>query len=306
MKYSTLKKTDIEISKLGVGTNAIGGHNLYENLDEKQGQDFLREALNNGITFVDTADIYGVGRTEELVGEVLTDYPRDSYVLATKGGQTVDGPNNHPNYLREAVERSLSRLQVEYIDLYYLHFYDQKTPLVESIGELSRLVEEGKIKSIGVSNLTIDQLKEANNYNNISALQSPYNLLNRSVENDVLPYCIENNISFIPYGPLAFGILGGKYDKNFKLAEGDWRNSISLFEAEAFQKNLDKVNQLKGIASRKGTAVSNVSIAWLMTKEGIDSVIPGGKYPEHVKKNIKSLEVKFTTQDLEELNTIFS
>ena len=306
MRYSILKKTEFKISKLGLGTNAVGGHNLYKNIDEQEGIALLEEALNQGINFIDTADGYGRGRSEELVGQVLKNKPRDSFVLATKGGQTSSGPNNTPSYMREAVEHSLHRLNMDDVDLYYVHFPDGKTPLTETIGELSRLKEEGKIKAIGVSNMSIEQLKEANSTGQISALQSPYHMLNRSAEKDLLPYCIDHDISFIPYGPLAFGILGGNYTKDFKLDDGDWRHKIPLFKQEHFATALDIVEQLKVIAANRGIELSNLALAWLLAQDGVDAVIPGGKRPEHVKRNMPSIEVTLTRDELQQIDAILN
>lgn len=303
MKFHTLKKTNIKISEIGLGTNAVGGHNLFENLNEQDGKELVSAALDLGITFIDTADIYGKGRSEELVGEVLNNYSRDEFVLATKGGRHwfEDGSvktDNHPQYLRGAFENSLKRLQMDYVDLYYLHSPDNETPLAESIGELSRLKEEGKIRAIGISNVTLEQLKEANVHNDISVLQSPYNLLNRSGEQNLLPYCIKNEISFIPYGPLAYGLLGGKYTKDFKLGKGDWRTSDPLFQGESFEQTLVKVEALKGIAEEKQTTLPNLALAWLLAQDGVDTVIPGGKHKKQVANNVKATDVLLTNEDL--------
>lgn len=309
MKFNTLKKTNISISEIGLGTNAVGGHNLFTNLNEEEGKLMVAKALDLGITFIDTADIYGKGRSEELVGEVLSGFNREDYVIATKGANHwyEDGTvkiNNDPAYLRDALENSLKRLKMNYVDLYYLHFPDDVTPLAESIGELSKLKQEGKIKAIGVSNLTLDQLKEANAHNDISVLQSAYNMLDRSVEEDLLPYCVENNISFIPYGPLAFGLLGGHYTNNFKLSEGDWRHSVPLFNEVNFEGVLKKVDFLKEFAAKKETNVSNLALAWLLAQEGIDSVIPGGKRKEQIEENVKASEITLTQHDLKEIKEI--
>ncbi|SDN68659.1 aldo/keto reductase [Bacillus sp. OK048] len=296
MKYTTLKKSELKVSEIGLGTNAVGGHNLFQNLKEADGIDFVREALNNGVNFIDTADIYGLGRSEELVGEVIKEFNRNDIVIATKGAQhwSPDGSvrtDNRPKYLREAVEKSLQRLQLDFVDLYYLHFPDNETPFTESIGELARLKKEGKIRAIGVSNVSIEQLKEANAHGDISVLQSPYNMLDRSAEAELLPYCVENNISFIPYGPLAFGLLGGGFTKNTTIDSQDWRNSIPLFQGEQFQQTLETVDKLKEVAAQKETSLPNLALAWLLAQEGVDAVIPGGKRKERILENIHASEI---------------
>lgn len=311
MKYTKLKKSNLDVSVIGLGTNAVGGHNLFQNLDEEEGKDLVREALNIGVNFIDTADIYGLGRSEELVGEVLKEFKRDDYVIATKGAQHwfEDGSvktDNRPTYIREAVEKSLRRLQLDYVDLYYLHFPDHKTPFTESIGELAQLKEEGKIGGIGISNVTLEQLKEANVHNNITVLQSSYNMLDRSAEEDLIPYCIENNISFIPYGPLAFGLLGGRFTKDSMLDTQDWRNSIPLFQGEQFQRTLTKVEKLKEMATQKETTLPNLALAWLITQKGVDSVIPGGKHKERIRKNVQASEMSLSEKDLTIINSILS
>ncbi|MFF2449412.1 aldo/keto reductase [Neobacillus sp. NPDC058068] len=311
MKFSTLKNTEFKVSEIGLGTNAVGGHNLFQNLNEADGIDFVREALNNGVNFIDTADIYGLGRSEELVGEVLKEFKRDDFVIATKGAQHwfEDGSvktDNRPEYLRDAVEKSLQRLQLDYVDLYYLHFPDNETPFAESIGELARLKEEGKIRAIGISNVSIEQLKEANAHGDISVLQSPYNMLDRSAQAELLPYCVENNISFIPYGPLAFGLLGGGFTKDSKLDSQDWRNSLPLFQGEQFHQTLETVDKLKEIAIQKETSLPNLSLAWLLAQEGVDAVIPGGKRKERILENIHASEIILSKEELNIINDILS
>ena len=311
MNYTKLKKSNFEVSTIGLGTNAVGGHNLFQNVNEQDGKDFVREALNLGVTFIDTADIYGLGRSEELVGEVLKEFNRDNLVIATKGSQNFTNlddvkTDNRPDYLREAVEKSLQRLQLDYVDLYYLHFPDIVTPFAESIGELARLKEEGKIRSIGISNVSLEQLKEANVHGDISVLQSPYNMLDRSAEEALLPYTIENDISFIPYGPLAFGLLGGGFTKESKLEAGDWRHSVPLFQGEQFIQTLDKVKQLKEFAVSKNTTLPNLALAWLLAQKGVDAVIPGGKRKERIRENVQASDIRLAKEELNLIDGILS
>ncbi|WP_372868448.1 aldo/keto reductase [Planomicrobium okeanokoites] len=306
MKYSLLPKTDLKISAIGLGTNAVGGHNLYDNLNEEDGKNLVRTALDNGISFIDTADVYGTGRSEELVGEVLKEYPRDRYVIATKGGSDWRNGirDNSPEYLRKAVGESLERLQLESIDLYYIHWPDNKTPVKEAVAELAKLKAEGKIKALGVSNFTLEQLKEANSEGEISAIQLQYHMLDRSIEKDILPYCVEHGITVVPYGPLAFGILGGNYDEDFLLEEGDWRKRVPLFKEGEFEKNLAIVEKLKALAGRLGTDVSKLALAWLLAQPGIDSVIPGGKRPDQVLANLEAADIELDEELLEEIDEI--
>ncbi|AQQ52394.1 aldo/keto reductase [Planococcus lenghuensis] len=306
MKYTTLKKTDIQISTLGLGTNAVGGHNLYNRLDEEDGKHMVRAALDHGVTFLDTADVYGEGRSEELIGEVLKDYGRNQYVIATKGGSDwrTNSKNNDPAYMRQALEDSLERLQLDYVDLYYIHWPDGKTPIRESVAELAKLRDEGKIRAIGVSNVSLAQLKEANAEDDVNAVQLAYHMLNREIEKDILPYCVENDISIIAYGPLAFGLLGGKYTKELKLPEGDFRRGLPLFQEGEFEKNLAIVEELKKVADKKGTDLSNLALAWLLAQPGVDAVIPGGKKPEQVKSNLTAANIQLSEEDLAEIATI--
>lgn len=184
MQFTQLKKTDMKISRISLGTNAVGGHNLYDNVNEEQGKNFVRAAMDEGMNFIDTANIYGKGRSEELVGEVLREVPRDSMILATKGANEwfPDGSvvlNNQPAFLRKSLEDSLKRLQTDYVDLHYIHNPDGKTPIGDAVAELAKMKEEGKIRAIGVSNMTLEQVKEANAHGDIHALQLEYSMLNR-------------------------------------------------------------------------------------------------------------------------------
>lgn len=183
----TLGRTNLQVLPLGLGANAVGGHNLFPGLNDETGKNIVRNALDHGINFIDTAYIYGPGRSEELIGEVLKERGgRDNVVIATKGAHKITGDkvtiDNSPAFLRQSVEDSLKRLQTDYIDLYYIHFPDESTPKDEAVGELKKLKDEGKIRAIGVSNFSIEQLREANKDGHVDVLQSHYNLLHRDAE----------------------------------------------------------------------------------------------------------------------------
>ncbi|HEY2420118.1 MAG TPA: aldo/keto reductase, partial [Neobacillus sp.] len=212
VKQTRIGKTDLYVNPIGLGTNAVGGHNLYPNLDEEVGKELVRGAMQNGINFLDTAFIYGPERSEELIGEVVKESGnRSEVIIATKGAHKFVGKeivfDNSPAFLKQAVEKSLRRLQTDYIDLFYIHFPDNDTPKDEAVGALKQLKDEGKIRAIGVSNFSIDQLKEANKNGYVDVFQGEYNLLQRNAEKELLPYTTEHKISFIPYFPLASGLL---------------------------------------------------------------------------------------------------
>jgi myo-inositol catabolism protein IolS len=303
-----LGKTDLYVNPIGLGTNAVGGHNIYPNLSEETGKEVVRTAIDNGINFLDTAFIYGPERSEELIGEVLKETgSRDEIVIATKGAHKfVNGEiviDNSPAFLREAVDSSLKRLQTDYIDLFYIHFPDDATPKDEAVGALKELKDQGKIRAIGVSNFSIEQLKEANKDGYVDVLQSEYNLFNREVEKDILPYTAEHHISFVPYYPLAAGLLGGKYNKDTKFEDGRAKNP--LFQGEAFVRNLEKVEKIREIAAAKNAEVAHVVLAWYLTRDSIDALIPGAKRPEQVTNNLQTLDVQLTNEEIEKISRIF-
>jgi aryl-alcohol dehydrogenase-like predicted oxidoreductase len=198
----------------------------------------------------------------------------------------------------------MSHKIVHFVLVTYLHFTNPETSYIDSIGELIRLKEEGEIRSIGISNVNVEQLKEANQYGDIDVVQSPYNMLDRTAEEELLPYCIEAGISFIPYGPLAFGILGGKYTEYFKLKEGDWRQSVNLFEENTYKSNFKKVEKLKGLAQENNIEMSHLALAWLLNKKGIDTVIPGGKRAEQIRESVRAVDVLLSEMDMKKIKSI--
>lgn len=307
MENIQLGKTDVGVFPIALGTNAVGGHNLYNNLDEEQGKEVVRTAIKSGVSLLDTAYIYGLGRSEELIGETIKEFSRDAYKIATKGAHYFDENNeerisNKPEFLKEQVEQSLKRLQVDYIDLYYIHFPDDETPKNEAVAALKELKDQGKIKAIGVSNLSLEQLKEANKDGYVDVVQLEYNLLNRENEH-IFEYTSEDNITFIPYFPLVSGLLAGKYTENTKF--DDLRAENPDFQGEKFKENLEKVNKLRSIADNHNVEVAHVVLAFYLTRPSLDVIIPGAKKPEQVIANLKTLDVKLTNSEINTINQIF-
>ena len=303
-----LGSSDVFVNPIGVGTNAVGGHNLYPNLDEKAGKELVRTAFESGVTLLDTAFMYGMGRSEELIGEVVKELGRrQDVVLATKvGPKFVDGNmvmDNSAGFLRAEVDKALQRLQTDYIDLLYIHYPDESTPKDEAVGVLKELKDAGKIRAIGLSNFSPDQLKEANKDGYVDVFQGHYNLLNRGAEQIYLPYTREQRISFIPYFPLASGLLAGKYSKDDTFQ--DFRAGLPHFQGEAFAENLAKVDQVRTIAETKGAEVANVVLAWYLEQDGIDVIIPGAKRAGQVQSNLKTLDVQLDAEDIQAIDEIF-
>ncbi|HHB3933315.1 TPA: aldo/keto reductase [Staphylococcus aureus] len=306
-QFVNLGKSDVEVLPIALGTNAVGGHNLYPNLDEEQGKDVVRQAINHGINLLDTAYIYGPERSEELVGEVVKEYPREQIKIATKGSHEFDEnqevhQNNQPEYLKQQVENSLKRLQTDYIDLYYIHFPDDNTPKDQAVAALQELKEQGKIKAIGVSNFTLDQLKEANKDGYVDVVQLEYNLLHRENE-AVLQYCVDHLITFIPYFPLASGILAGKYDENTKFS--DHRTTRRDFIPGVFEENVRRVKALESLAAAHQTSIANIVLAFYLTRPAIDVIIPGAKRAEQVIENIKAADIVLSDDEIQYIDELF-
>ena len=310
MKTRKLGRTDIQITEIGFGTNYVGGHNLYESVDEDEGVRIVEQAVDQGITYIDTADVYGMGRSEELVGRALAG-KQDKVVLATKGGvmfykgfQPRPNINNDPAYLRQALEASLKRLGRDHVDLYYIHRSDGKTPPEEAFGALIRFKEEGLIRAAGLSNFAPSEIKAAMKAGPVDAVQARYNILQRDVEREVLPLCEENGISFIPWGPLAFGLLGGKYTRDFILPENDWRNRTGVFDPEVYDRHLDIVDELKALAVKRGAPPAQMAIQWLLSRPAVGSVIAGAKNVDQLKQNALAESLALNREELGRIDAL--
>lgn len=310
MKKVRMGKSDLHVFPIGLGTNAVGGHNLYPNLNEETGKELVREALKNGVTMLDTAYIYGIGRSEELIGEVLREFNREDVVIATKAAHRKEGNDfvfdNSPAFLKKSVDESLQRLQTDYIDLFYIHFPDEHTPKDEAIEALNELKKEGKIRAIGVSNFSLEQLKEANKDGLVDVFQGEYNLLNREAETTYFPYTQEHDISFVPYFPLVSGLLAGKYTEDTTFPEGDLRREMEHFQGERFKENIRKVNKLAPIAEKHNVDIAHVVLAWYLARPEIDMLIPGAKRADQLLDNLKTADVKLSQDDIDYIDQLFA
>lgn len=306
VKKVELGRTGIHVHPVGLGANKISEANEATNTE--YGGKVIQTAIEHGMNFIDTAFMYGKGESEEIIGKTLKDnFLRNDAVIATKGAHVFQGDsiilNNHPDFLTQAVDDSLRRLQTDYIDLYYIHFPDEKTPKYEAVGALQRLKEAGKIRAIGVSNFTQEQLEEANEDGYVDVVQDEYNLIERANEETLFPYCQKNNISFVPYFPFASGLLAGTYDKNYTLKEN--QKNKPQFQEDVFYDHVENVDKLRALAHKHHVEIAHVVLAFYLTKKPIDTVIPGARNSQQVMDNLKAAKVDLNAYELELIEQIF-
>lgn len=306
----TIGKTDVTATPLGLGTNAVGGYNLFPNLKDEDGLNLVKAGLNHGIKLLDTAFVYGLGHSEELVGQAMHDFDRHSFALATKGAQDFSTGeqviNNDPAFLTQQVEASLKRLNTDYLDIYYIHFPDKQTPKAEAVGALQRLREQGKIRAIGVSNFSLAQVKEANADGYVDVVEDEFSLLHRDHEADLMPYLKDHQISFVPYFPLASGLLTGKYDRDVTFPADDIRSQISDFQEPRYSQALQAIAQIKPIAAAHDATVAQTVLAWYMHDPLVSVVIPGAKRASQVEANAQALDVTLSEADYQTIDSAFA
>src|SRR5712675_412039 len=295
MKSRELGKSGLRVSALGLG--CMGMSEFYGPSDERESIATIHRAIELDLTFLDTADMYGPFTNEELVGKAIKGR-RDKVVLATKFGYVRD-PNNpaarsvsgKPDYVRSACEASLRRLGVDHIDLYYQHRVDPDTPIEDTIGAMKKLVQEGKVRYLGMSEPGPQTLRRAHAVHPIAALQNEYSLWSRDPEDGILSVCRELGIGFVPYSPLGRGFLTGQIKRYEDFAPDDFRRGITRFQGDNFQKNVDLVRKVEEIAHQKNCTPSQLALAWVLA-QGNDIVpIPGTRHYSRLEENLKSLDV---------------
>jgi aryl-alcohol dehydrogenase-like predicted oxidoreductase len=308
MEQRPLGSSSFTVSRMGLG--CMGMSEFYGSGDEKESIRTIHRALDLGMNFLDTADIYGLGRNEELVGKAIRDR-RDKAVLATKFGNVrgADGSwlgvNGKPDYVRSCCEVSLRRLGVEIIDLYYQHRVDPNTPIEETVGAMADLVRQGKVRYLGLSEAAPATIRRACAVHPIAALQTEYSLWTRDAEGEVLPTCRELGVGFVAYSPLGRGIFGGKIKSLNDVEEGDYRRNTPRFMGENLAHNLSLVERLEKIAAEKMCRPAQLALAWLLARGSDIFPIPGTKRVERLEENAGALKVMLTSDDLARLDAAF-
>jgi aryl-alcohol dehydrogenase-like predicted oxidoreductase len=305
MEYTRLGRTDLTVSRICLGTWQFGGD--WGSVQRDDVNAAVKRALELGINFFDTAQAYGFGESEAVLAEALEATGRDDdVVIATKGGlrRTDSGieRDSSADWLRRGVEESLRNLDVDAIDLYQVHWPDPDTPIEETAGALRELIDEGKVRHVGVSNFGVPELEEFERTLPVETVQPPYHLFRRDIEDDVLPWCRERDVGVLIYGPLAHGLLSGRMDADWRPPDGDWRNGSPLFRGDAFRRNLEVVDELRRFAEERGITVPQLAVAWTLAQPGVHVAIVGARRPAHIEGTAAAAALELAADDLAELD----
>ena len=308
MQIRNLGTEGLKTSQLGLG--CMGMSDFYGSFDDAESTKVIHRAIDLGVTFLDTADMYGPFTNEVLLSKALNG-KRNQVTLATKFGilrdpsnPTYRGTNGKRDYVFKACDASLKRLNVDVIDLYYLHRVDPATSIEETVGAMAELVMQGKVRTLGLSEVSPATLRKAHKIHPITALQTEYSLWSREPEDELLSTCKELGIAFVAYSPLGRGFLTGQFKKFEDFEEKDFRRTSPRFQGENFQKNLDLVKKLEALAAKKSCTTSQLALAWVMAQGEHVFPIPGTKRMKYLEENVGALNVKFTKEELAEIDSI--
>lgn len=301
---------EVPVEGLGcMGMTALAGNNVYGKADEKESIATIHRALELGINFLDTADLYGPLLNERLIAKAIKGN-RNNYIIATKFGFEIDdneqltwGFNGKPEYVRKSVDRSLKNLGTDYIDLYYLHRADPDTPIEETVGAMADLVKEGKVKYIGLSEVSAETIRKAHRIHPVTAVQTEYSLFEREPEvNGIFDVLKESGIGFVSYSPLGRGFITGDLKSPDDFEENDFRRTIPRYQGENFYRNLDLLKEIQIIAAGKGVTSSQLALAWVLSK-GV-AAIPGTKRVKYIEENAAAANIVFTPEEMSKLESV--
>jgi aryl-alcohol dehydrogenase-like predicted oxidoreductase len=311
MKTTTLGRSGLRVSRIAFGTWQLGGD--WGRFDEDAAVSAIRRARELGVNFFDTAQGYGFGASERILGEALRaelTRDRDELVIATKGGlrQTDSGlvRDASPEWLRRGVDASLAALGIDHIDLYQVHWPDPAVPAEETAGALRDLITEGKIRHVGVSNYNTAQMQEFSETQAVETLQPPYHLFRREIEGEILPYCRQHDIGVLVYGPLAHGLLTGTLNAHTVFAPDDWRRTSGVFSGDTYRRNLATVRALEKFAADRGITVSQLAVAWTLANPAVHVAIVGTRRASHVDDSLGAVQVSLSESDLDEIDRIMA
>jgi aryl-alcohol dehydrogenase-like predicted oxidoreductase len=306
MEMRRLGKQGLTVSAQGLGCMSMG--DVYGPADEGESIATIHRALELGVNFFDTADVYGPLKSEEILGRAIAGR-RNEVVIGTKFGlnfhDRIHGPvRGDPEYVRESCEGSLRRLGTDYIDLYYLHRADQKTPIEDTVGAMAELVAAGKVRYIGLSEVASETLRRAQATAPISAIQNEWSLWSRDIEDEALSTARELGIGIVAYSPLGRGFLTGQIKRQEDLAQNDWRNSVPRFQGENLQRNLAIVERVRELAVERGVTPGQLALAWVQSRDGDVVPIPGCKTRGHLEENVAALDIKLSEEDLRRIEEV--